>query len=451
MMSIVRAFLLLLVMSWPAMSSAALQFNDFAYGLRIAVPEQTGLVRLVLPKTIYRHLVRADGGDIRLFRMDGRAVPCLLRRPDPIGNSPEPRMLRFFPLYRGSTATDGRDVRIRTDASGAVLSLAPPPEGTDQPAPAYLIDISQIKQGIEKLKLTWRRQRPDVLVQARIETSSDLTQWRSLIDSVTLADIRHGDYRMENREIQLPTSQAEIDYLRLSWLSGGDAVTVDQVEGILAPRNQLPPRQWVRAGYRPDTETPGSMQFDSGGVFPVDRIDLQLSQVNSLVTGTVKSRASEQAVWRIHYQGVFYHLKIKDVTLHSQPVVMPETSDRYWKLDIDSRQSGLGSSVPKLMLGGRPHELFFAAESGGAYILAYGSRRAAPLAPPPELVEQVALQGPQASIADVGRRIELGGPSRPKGPVAGASGRMVSLSTLLLGCVLLLAFLAWWAVRRWLR
>jgi hypothetical protein len=156
-------------------------------------------------------------------------------------------------------------------------------------------------------------------------------------------------------------------------------------------------------------------------------------------------------VWRIHYRGVFYHLKIKDATIHNQPVVLPETSDRYWKLDIDSRQSGLGSSVPKLMLGGRPHELFFAAERGGAYILAYGSRKAAPLAPPLDLVEQVALQGAQASIADVGQRIELGGPSRLNIPAAGTSGRMVSLSTLLLGCVLLLAFFAWWAVRRLLR
>jgi hypothetical protein len=244
-------------------------------------------VRLVLPETVYRHLVRVDGGDIRLFRMDGRAVPHLLRRPDPQGNSPDTRVLPFFPLYNESTGTGGQDMRIRTDASGAVLSLSPPPLGTDRSAPAYLIDISQLEHGIEKLTLTWRRQRPDVLIKARLEASTDLTRWHSLVDSVTLADIRHGDYRLENREIFLPTSRVNFDYLRLSWLSGGDAVTVDQVEGVPAPQNQPPARRWIRAGYRSDLETSGSMQFDSGGVFPVDQIDLQLSQINSLVTGTV--------------------------------------------------------------------------------------------------------------------------------------------------------------------
>jgi hypothetical protein len=134
--------------------------------------------------------------------------------------------------------------------------------------------------------------------------------------------------------------------------------------------------------------------------------------------------------------------------LHNDPVIVPETTDRYWKLDIDNRQSGLGSSVPQLMLGGRSHELFFVVEGGGAYMLAYGSRRVVPLVPPPELAQQVALQGAQAPTAGIGPRMELGGHSRLEGQVTGISGRMMSLSTLLLGCVLLLAFFAWWVVRR---
>jgi len=448
-MSIVRAFLVtLLVIIWPATGAAALQLNDFAYGLRIAVPEKTGLVRLVLPETIYRHLVRADGGDIRVFRMDGRAVPHLLRRPGQEDNRPGTRVLPFFPFYRESTATGGHDVRIRTDASGAILSLSPPPADTAPPAPAYLIDISQLEHGIEKLTLAWRQHRPDVLIKARLDASKDLTQWQPVVDAVTLADIRHGDYRLENRTIPLPAGRADIDYLRLSWLSGGDAITIHQVEGVPAPRNRLPPRQWHRATYRSDLETPGSMQFDSGGTFPVDQIDLQLSQGNSLVAGTIKSRASARAVWRIHYRGPFYHLKIKDATLHNDPVMLPETSDRYWTLDIDHRQSGLGSSVPRLMLGGRPHELFFAAGGGGAYIIAYGSRKASPLVPPSDLRDRVALLGAQAPRADIGRRIELGGLARLNVPATGTSGRMISLSTLLLGGVFLMAFFAWWAVRR---
>ena len=449
MISVLRVFFLLVVLVWPATGRAEHQLNDFAYGFRIAAPEKTGLVKLVLPKTIYRHLVRADGGDMRVFRMDGRVAPHLLRRPDAEGNLNRTRALPFFPLHSSAAPSGGRDVRIRTDASGAVLILSPPPvEGVRLPAPAYLIDIRPMENRPAALRLSWQRHQPDVLVKARLEASKDLTQWHLLADIVTLADIRHGDLRLVNREIALPPGQTGFDYLRLSWRSGGDAITVEKVEGISAPQDSLPPRWWVRAAYRSHPETPGSMQFDSRGVFPVDRIDLKLSQGNSLLSGSVLSRASEQAVWRIHYRGPFYHLKIKDTTLHHDPVVVPETADRYWKLDIDNRQSGLGGSVPELMLGGRSHELFFIVERSGVYVLAYGSRKAAPSVPPPELAEKVAMQGAQASVAEMGPRMALGGPSRLEGPVAGASGRMMSLSTLLLGCVLLLAFFAWWVVRR---
>jgi hypothetical protein len=88
------------------------------------------------------------------------------------------------------------------------------------------------------------------LVKARLEASKDLTQWHLLADIVTLADIRHGDLRLVNREIALPPGQTGFDYLRLSWRSGGDAITVEKVEGISAPQDSLPPRWWVRAAYR---------------------------------------------------------------------------------------------------------------------------------------------------------------------------------------------------------
>lgn len=99
----------------------------------------------------------------------------------------------------------------------------------------------------------------------------------------------------------------------------------------------------------------------------------------------------------------------------------------------------------------RPRELFFAIRSSQALVLAYGSRRVPAAAPPPELMRRVAQAGKGAPTVRVGPRIELGGAARLEGAANPASGRMISLSSLLLGCVLLLAFLAWWLARRMLR
>jgi hypothetical protein len=192
------------------------------------------------------------------------------------------------------------------------------------------------------------------------------------------------------------------------------------------------------------------MQFDSGGWLPVDRIDLQLARGDSLVAGTVQSRAAENAVWQVHHRGIFYHLNVKGMALQNEPVAILETTDRYWRLEIDIRQSGLGSSVPRLMLGGRPHELFFVPEGGGAYILAYGNRNATALEAPPGLVKTVALAAESAAAIDIGQRVALGGAERIKSPQTGHSAQKLTLSTWLLAIVLLVGFFAWWLVRRWL-
>jgi hypothetical protein len=272
-----------------------------------------------------------------------------------------------------------------------------------------------------------------------------------LLASVTLWDIRYGEHRLVNQVIALPNDQPPEPYLRLSWLSGADAVTLEEVRGVLRSRNELPPRRWVRAAYRPDQAQAGTMQFDSAGLFPVDQIDLQFSRSDSLVVGTVQSRDAERGVWQVHHRGAFYRLEMDNTTLHNNPVMVPQTTDRYWRLDIDPQQSRLGNSVPRLMLGWRPQEIFFPVERGRAYIVAYGSRKATPALPPPDLAARITASGPRIPLVAPGPRVELGGPSRLKGPGRSASGRLMSLSTLLLGCVLLLAFFIWWMVRRWLR
>ena len=448
LISTLRPGLLLMAVFWSATAMATPGMNDFAYGLRIASSAENTLVKLVLPDTVYRQLARADGGDIRVFRLDGKMVSHFLRPHVSEGKVANLEPLTFFPLS-SQPAAAGHDLRTRPDAPGAVLNPASPAvTDTDQAAPAYLIDIRQLDHGLESLLLSWRRHRPDVLVKARVEGSNDQVRWYPLLDSVTLADIRQGDRRLQKRAIRFRPHRAGMAYVRLTWLSGGAAITIEKIEGVALPVAQPPARRWIRADYRTDVEASGSMQFDSGGSFAVDRIDLEFSPGDGLVTGTVKSRPSEQAVWQIRYQGTFYHLAMEDATLRNDPVMVPGNNDRYWKLDIDSPRSDLGRSVPRLMLGGRPHALFFLTEEAGVYLLTFGSRRVAPLDPPPDLVQRVKTLGARAPKADIGGRIVLGGSSRLRGPASHVSGRMLSLSSMLLGCVLLIAFLAWWAVRR---
>ena len=448
----IRALGLLAILALPVAGRAAFRMNDFAYGLRLAPPEQSGLVRVVLPETVYRHMARSDAGDIAIFRMDGRPVPHLLERPPAADGTVHPTPLPFSPLGNETPGKGRPDVSVGTNPGRALPGRSGAPvTGEEKAAPAYLIDHSGLPRGLAKLTLVWQRNRPNVLVNVRLETGRDLTHWQPLVPAVSLWDIRHGEWRLENRTIVLPVGKPQDRYFKLSWISGADAVMLKAVEGVPVLRPPLPPRRWVRAAYRTDQQAPGSMQFDSGGWFPVDQVDLRFSQGNSLLVGTLQSRDAERAVWRIHYQGLFYQLTWEDQILRNLPVSLPETADRHWKLDIDPRRSRLGNNVPRLMLGWRPQALFFKAERGGAYLLAYGSRTAEALPPPADLTEARAAAGERIATLAIGPAITLGGYRQAKASPRRTSGRMVSLSSLLLGCVLLFAFFAWRLVRRLLR
>jgi len=447
-----QALLLLAILSAPLTGRAELRMNEFAYGARLAAPGKSGLVSVVLTETVYRRITRSDARDIAIFRMDGHAVPHLLKRASTGADSAATHHLPIFPLYTQAMGTDSPEMRYGTKAEGAIRSLSGSPADEEgRTLSGYLVDHSHLTQGLAKLTLVWRRKRPNVQIQARLDASRDLTHWQPLVPAAPLWDIRYEELRLENRTLVLPVGRQQGRYFRLSWISGADAVVLEAADGVPLPQNPQPRRRWTRAVYRSDQQASGSMQFDSGGWFPVDGADVQFSPGGSLLFGTLQSRDAEHGVWRIHHRGAFYQLTMEDQILHSPPVAVPETTDRYWKLDIDPGRSRLGNNVPRLMLGWQPQRLFFMAERGGAYLLAYGSRTAVAPAAPAELVEVLAAAGERITALGIGPGVNLGGPSRTGTPPRRSSDRMVSVSSLLLGCVLLLAFFAWWMVRRLLK
>lgn len=108
-------------------------------------------------------------------------------------------------------------------------------------------------------------------------------------------------------------------------------------------------------------------------------------------------------------------------------------------------------TLPSLSGSGPARVLFFASKGGQSYLLAYGSGKIGAATPPPDLVQRAGREGSRAAAVRLGPRIELGGPARLQAAADPSDGRMLSLSTLLLGCVLLMAFFAWWTARRLLR
>jgi len=436
---------------WAASAAAAVpQPDDFAFGATVRTEGEAPLWRVTLPEDVYRHVVRPDLGDVRVFDAVGRNVPYTLRQPaaQP-GTAPAPVGLPLFPLNapKDSDAV-GQALRIITDDRGHIvnaISAAIRP-GQETRVAAYLLDASALKHAPNRLILSWAHA-PEAgfVVPVRVEASDDLSHWRTLAYNVTLADLRSGGHTLIHRDIDLPPRRAR--YLRLSWPRELAAVRLTGVEARFAAGARAPERHWLHVQGAAAATTPPSYLFDSGGYWPADQVRVSFPGRNAILVGTLSSRSSPSVPWRARYRGLFYSLNADGTPLRSDAVTVPARSDRYWKLDVASGEADLRGATPVLELGWVPRTLTFVAQGEPPYTVAYGN---ALIGPPHQPVDALlrtldARQGhAMVKSAQLSEPKALGGVARLSPPPPPLPWRRWLLWAVLGAGVLVLA----WMVRR---
>ena len=422
--------------------------DDFAFGFPIETDGQAAMWRLSLPEAVYRDVIRADLGDLRVFDRAANAVPYTLRRPQALdAEAPAAVELPFFPLY-GAGTRGGRSVRIVTNEGGAIIDVA-----GDGPAPAaagrltaYLIDASALKLTPKGLFLSWEGGGEEgFAVTLSLDSSDDLSRWRNLIGKASLADLSFGDAKLTHRYIDLPSPKAK--YLRLGWPTELQGIRITAIRADFPKERQPPLRHWLQLADSRITEQPPGLEFDSGGHWPVDRVRLAFSTRNAVLGGTLKSRNRPDAKWRTHYRGLFYRLEHNGAELASDSVKIAPTADPYWRFEPSTKEGWPKAGTPTLELGWVPHDLTFVAQGEPPYTLAFGSAAIGPSTQPVDALLRLIDERQEPSLiqlARVSQRTLLGGEGRLKPLPPPLPWKQWLLWTVL---VLGVAFLAW-MVRR---
>jgi len=420
--------------------------QDFAFGCQLTVDTFGSLYKITLPETVYQNATQPDLGDLRVFNHQGEAVPYHLLRPQSDHTrEPEPVSLPFFPVFQSRDKKDATiSLNLRTDAAGAIMVVTGKTDaGATAAVSAYLIDVSQIKKTISALELHWEGADSHFITTVSVSYSQDMTTWRTLVSAATLTGMRYGGHHLEQRRIHLPLRKAR--YLRLSWPAGVAGVRLKTVRGTVLSRIPSQPRRFfTRSGVR-HADHPRIFDFDTQGVFPTDRVNIRLPQINSLIQAVVTSRATADTPWRQRCRGLFYNLRMNQTDLKNPVFSCARTSDRYWRLEILSDTGGLGESAPRLELGWTPDDLIFLARGESPFTLAFGSAQiSAPSQSDRSLIEPLQNKTESAEwvrLAQIGRRIELGGASK-RIPPPSIPWKPWALWGILIAGVAFLAFMA---------
>jgi len=372
--------LTLLLLLRAAGAACAESPSSFAYGIPIRAEGGEALYRLELPRAVYQGVVRPDLGDVRVFNGAGEVVPHAFRpRVRTETQKRDPVRLPVFPLYGDDPGQlDGLSLRVERSASGTIVQLD---QRARTPASkkllAYLVDATALKDPMNALQFGVRGG-ASYAASVQVEASDDLSRWRTLVAGAPLVSLQHDGARLEQWRVEFGSARSR--YLRIGWSAMPAGTSLGALWAELGDERVEASRQWEAVTGSAVAGKAGDYAFDTQGVFPADRVRLELPQANTVVQVQLFSRSRTDREWRTVTRATVYRLRRDGVEITSPDLSIGEDPERYWLLRVDQRGGGLGSGDPKLLFGWIAHEIVWVARGNPPFTLAYGSRDAKPSA-----------------------------------------------------------------------
>ena len=403
--------------------------QDFAYGMKFETTGRVAAYRSALPADVYRGVVRPDLADMAVFNGRGEVVPHVLqlpRRHSALTRAPV--ALPVFPIH-GNDSKAMEAVRVTIETAGAKIHVDAPaasaspgslgasgstvafgttsgPGVPGRPIVSYVLDGRALETAIAGMVIGWPENAADFAGRLKVEGSDDLAYWQTLVEGAPIANLSAGESRLVERRIETRLTRSR--FWRLSWVG-------EQAPFEITSVTAEPADDWREIG-RPSlvfegvavAGKPGEFEFDIGSQLPVDRVNVELPEVNSVAEVELLARAGPKSAWLPVTRRGFYRLQSAIGDLVNGEVSIAPTSDRYWLARVDLRGNGLGSGKPKLRIAWPPHEVVFLARGGGPYTLAFGSASTtASMGRIPALPTGAAVL-----YAPLGKQETLGGESR---------------------------------------
>ncbi|MGE8187004.1 DUF3999 domain-containing protein [Pseudomonas sp. NPDC086278] len=367
--------LLLAAVAVSATLSASAQEKpaDFATQVPLAVSGEGPWYRLELPLSVQLNARQTDLSDLRVFNAAGEPQAYALARQS--AQTRESRTLtdvKWFPLYNSADSTErAPSVRVQSSANGTLVEVQPSSqlEAGEETLRGWLLDASAIKAPLQQLIVDWTSER-DGFQRFTIEASDDLQHWQAWGEG-QVARLTFADERVEQHEVGLPGQTAR--YLRLLWSSPQSAPTLTSVQLESASTRSLPlPLVWSQplAG---NSSKSGEYTWQLPMGLNVERVQVELSQPNSLAPVTLAGRRESSLPWQSLSSGLLYRLTQNGQDVVQNELQLPGQTVQQLKLTVDERGGGLGADAPTLKFAVRSTQLVFLARGAGPYTLALGS------------------------------------------------------------------------------
>ena len=369
-----------------APDAAELVPTDFAFGRSVELLEPAQPMAAVpIPVDLYRDS-RSEGlFDVCVFNGQGQQVPHALQREVTSGAVPKEDQgtaVPFFPVsVQNAQAPLELSVTITRASDGQVLALQSGTKSSAASEPpvakvaAYLLDVRALQQtelGLHAARFDWIDAPDNLILPLSIDTSEDLIQWQPLQVDGGLLHLSHAGQRIVRDRVQWSPRKAAFLRVRpLSLPSFPAQLRAARVEAV--PETPAPERERVavKAGQGSDPAK-GVYRFDLGGEVPVEELEVELPEDNSVISGELWSAARADGPYQRLTEARFYRMLSQGKPLTGPRLRVFRQRARFYELRVDRTRLGLGAGTPVLATYHTPEQLLFLLRGSGPFTVAYG-------------------------------------------------------------------------------
>ncbi|HNZ57020.1 MAG TPA: DUF3999 domain-containing protein [Methylophilaceae bacterium] len=351
------------------------------------------LYQSVLPKEVYL-LSRADDlQDLTIINAAGEQVPyALLRYHDlhpQTAVTKDVKPLKVYPIADEQIDnSDGRNSVIKyfENSGGSVALTLEHNQMVKLNRSVYLVDAGKTHPPLQTFTVAWMGQE-NKLLPIDIEASNDLENWTSAghavllktspLDNAEKSDIALDtliqntitlDYAVEARYFKISPTNKNSDWLRMTNISA----EYDSVRP-LSPEILWQNMPLIKRDESNKDNGITNIDFESQGRIAASYLRVQLPENNTITSATVQARNKNDAPWQTITNASLYRMDKAGKAYANPDIALNAATWRYWRLQFNQANGGIGAENPTLSLGWMPQTVVWNARGQAPFYLRVGT------------------------------------------------------------------------------
>lgn len=336
------------------------------------------LYQTTLPKEVYEQSRADELRDLMISNAAGEQVPYALLADEELHAQVE-SSLKSQPLSVHAITesqlnnVEALHVQINQNAANTAVDIQTNKDNAADKT-VYLIDAGDKHPAFKTLRIDWQGGEGKLLA-FDVLASDNLKDWHPLGSGVLI--------KTTSEQANLIQNTIEIDgqetsrYLQIR-PTGNESIVINKVQAeYLTMRSverslHLEKINLIQREQNKEQHVV-NIDFEATGRYPAQYLRVDLPQVNTMTSARFYARNKTNEPWQYLTTSSLYRTEKAGKVRVNPDVELNHTTARYWRLQFDQSNGGLGAQNPTLSLGWRPNTVVWNARGHGPFVLTVGA------------------------------------------------------------------------------